>query len=231
MKRQRRPGHSSSARALIVSVVSLLLAVAVGCGREQPDPAGPIKTDAPSARAGRPHDGDLVARLRRGGHVIFIRHAATEATTDDPLPDLADPTTQRNLSDAGREQARQVGQALRRLRIPLDAVLVSPYARTRETAELAFGRGRVRETRELLNEAFPGTDDEELARKLRRLLATRPPPGRNTVLVSHGFNLNGATGLSIQEGESAVFRPEAEGRSRLVARITAEEWQALARQG
>ena len=73
--------------------------------------------------------------------------------------------------------------------------------------ELAFGRDGVGVTGDLLNEAFPGTDDEELAGRLRRLFTTRPPAGQNTVLVSHGFNLQGATGLSVGEGESAVFTP------------------------
>jgi phosphohistidine phosphatase SixA len=193
-----------------------------------PEPAG---SGVPATLAEQPDDRDLIARLRQGGHVIFIRHAATEATQDDPRPDLADPSTQRNLSEVGREQARQLGRAIRRLRVPVGTVLASPYARTRETAELAFGRDRVRVTRDLLNEAFPGTDDEELARRLRRLFATRPPGGQNTVLVSHGFNLQGATGLSVAEGESAVFTPGDVGRSSLVARITVEEWQTLAQQG
>jgi phosphohistidine phosphatase SixA len=162
---------------------------------------------------------------------IAIRHAATEATQDDPRPDLVDPSTQRNLSASGRNQARQLGRAIRRLRVPVGMVLASPYARTRETAELAFGRDRVRVTRDLLNEAFPGTDDKELARRLRRLFTTRPPAGQNTVLVSHGFNLQEATGLSVAEGESAVFSPGDAGGPSLVARITAEEWQSLAQQG
>jgi broad specificity phosphatase PhoE len=110
-------------------------------------------------------------------------------------------------------------------------VLASPYARTRETAELASGRDRVPVTRDLLNEAFPGTDDEDLARRLRRLFTTRPPAGQNTVLVSHGFNLQGAAGLSVAEGESAVFSPGDAGGPSLVARITAEEWQSLTQQG
>lgn len=69
---------------------------------------------------------DLVTRLRAGGHLIFIRHAATEATQDDPRPDLADPSTQRNLTDDGREQARQLGRAIRRLRVPVGTVLAKP---------------------------------------------------------------------------------------------------------
>ena len=43
--------------------------------------------------------------------------------------------------------------------------------------------------------------------------------------------LQGATGLSVAEGESAVFSPGAAGGPSLVARITAEEWQSLAQQG
>ena len=227
MRRRERPG-GAAARATVALIACLLLAALTGCGGDQPDPVGTTGSGVPSTLAKQPGDRDLVARLRQGGNVIFIRHTATEATQDDPSPDLADPSTQRNLSDDGRVQARQLGRAIRRLRIPVGLVLASPYARTRETAELAFGRDRVRVTHDLLNEAFPGTDDEDLARRLRRLFATRPPAGQNTVLVSHGFNLQGAMGLSVAEGESAVFAPGEAGRSSLVARITVEEWQRLA---
>jgi phosphohistidine phosphatase SixA len=186
----RRPGWPGrAARPTVALVACLLLAAVTGCGGSRPGPTEPAGSGIPSTLADPPGGRDLVARLRQGGHVIFIRHAATEATQDDPRPDLADPSTQRNLSDAGRNQARQLGRAIGRLRIPVGTVLASPYARTRETAELAFGRDRVRVTRDLLNEAFPGTDDEELAHRLRRLFTTRPPAGQNTVLVSHGFNL------------------------------------------
>ena len=229
MRRRARPG-GAAARPGVALVAFLLLAAVTGCGGTRPGPSGSTGSGAPSTLAEQPAGRDLVARLRQGGYVIFIRHAATEPTQDDPRPDLADPRTQRNLSDAGRDQARQLGRAIRRLGIPVGTVLASPYARTRETAELAFGRARVRVTRDLLNEAFPGTDDEDLARRLRGLLTTRPPPGKNTVLVSHGFNLQGATGLSVTEGESAIFSPGDTGGPSLVARITAEKWQSLAQQ-
>ena len=212
-------------------VACLLLAAVAGCGGNRPGPPGSTGSGVPATLAEQPAGRDLVTRLRDGGHVIFIRHAATEATQDDPRPDLADWSTQRNLTDDGREQARQLGRAIRRLRVPVGTVLASPYARARETAELAFGRDGVGVTGDLLNEAFPGTDDEELAGRLRRLFTTRPPAGQNTVLVSHGFNLQGATGLSVGEGESAVCTPGDAGSPSLVARITTEEWQTLAQQG
>lgn len=42
----------------------------------------------------------------------------------------------RPLTDLGRRQARSLGETFRRLGVSLDAVVSSPYVRTRETAEL-----------------------------------------------------------------------------------------------
>jgi len=169
----------------------------------------------------------VVERLRQGGYILYIRHAATESAQDDPAPDLNDSSTQRNLNAAGQEQAREIGRAIRRLGIPIGQVLVSPYDRTRETAELAFGKGRVRDTRILISEGFPGTDDDELARGLRRLLRQSPGKGSNTVLVSHGFNINQAAGLSIAEGDTVIFDPAAAKPLTPVTTISAGDWRSL----
>ena len=172
----------------------------------------------------------MVGRLRAGGLILYFRHAITDQSRqDDPSPDLNDRTTQRNLSDRGRQQATRIGTAIRALGIPIGDVLASPYARAVETGELAFGSGRVRASRDLLNEAHPGTDDADLARRLRRLLGQRPPAGQNTVLIGHGFNITEATDITIAEGECAVFQPSGEGEFRLVARVTADRWPELAR--
>jgi hypothetical protein len=109
-----------------LALVACLLLVITGCGGGRPGPTEPAGSGAPSTLAERPGGRDLVARLRQDGHVIFIRHAATEATRDDPKPDLADPSTQRNLSDAGRDQARQLGRAIGRHQLPVGTVLASP---------------------------------------------------------------------------------------------------------
>jgi phosphohistidine phosphatase SixA len=169
----------------------------------------------------------LVARLRQGGYVLYIRHTTTGSAQDDPTPDLNDPRTQRNLTAAGQEQAREIGRAIRRLGIPIGQVLVSPYHRTRETAELAFGKGRAQDARTLINEAFPGTDDDQLARGLRRLLRLRPTGASNTVLVSHGFNINRAAGVSIAEGDTVIFDPAVPNPLTPVATISVDEWRSL----
>jgi hypothetical protein len=92
----------------------------------------------PSGEAAESKLGD---QLRRGGVVLAIRHAATDFSKPDQDPvDLKDCRTQRNLSAAGRRDARRIGQGARRLQLRIGAVLSSPFCRTRETARLAFGR-------------------------------------------------------------------------------------------
>ncbi len=157
-------------------------------------------------------DADLVAALREGGYVIYFRHAATGfSQPDTDRQNLSDCATQRNLSDAGRDDARAIGEGVRALGIPIGDVLSSEYCRTRETAELAFGR--VTLTPDLTSRAST-TDPVARAERieaLRRLLATPPAPGTNTVLVGHMFNLADATGVAIAEGEAAIFLPLGDG--------------------
>lgn len=214
--------------AVLASVSVLLAVVASGCGADQPQPpAPPAATTAPAPSAAGPADNELVQRLRAGGHVIYLRHPATESELDDPTPDLSDPATQRNLSDTGRQQARQIGEQLRRLRIPVGDVLVSPYHRTREAADLAFGPGRARQTHDLISEQHPGVDQQQLASTLRRLLTTRPPAGQNTFLVSHGFNINTVMGFRPAEAECVLFTPDGGSQPQVAARLTVEQWRAL----
>ncbi len=165
--------------------------------------------------------------MRQGGYIIALRHAITDRTQTDARPEnLQDCSAQRNLNQAGRAQARAIGAAITALRIPIGAVLASPYCRTRETAELAFGRAEITLD---LNNAFINADQrEELYAKLRQRLGVPPPPGENTVLVTHGDNITGASGVSVAEGEAAIFRPDGSGGFVVVARLTSDAWQALA---
>ena len=52
----------------------------------------------------------LIADLRRGGYVIYLRHAMTATASEPTVGDLADCSWQRNLSDDGRWQAASVGR-------------------------------------------------------------------------------------------------------------------------
>src|SRR5262245_65452158 len=79
--------------------------------------------------------------LRKGGYVLYFRHAATDMSKNDAgMKSFDDCPTQRNLVDRGRDDARAIGAAIKTLGIPIGKVRASPYCRTVETAELAFGR-------------------------------------------------------------------------------------------
>jgi hypothetical protein len=86
----------------------------------------------------------LLAALKEGGLVLYFRHTSTDfGQNDDQMSGYADCARQRNLTDSGREEARQIGAAIRRLGIPVGEVRASPFCRTRETAQLIFGRATV----------------------------------------------------------------------------------------
>ncbi len=170
----------------------------------------------------------LVEALQEGGYVIYLRHAATDRSKDDAgVIDLDDCSSQRNLNDAGRQQARELGRAFRALEIPVGEVRSSEYCRTRETAELAFGRAAL----EPDLTGFPNDDAPEYAARVRRtkeLLATPPDAGENTVLVAHIKNIEASAGISIDEGELAVFEPLGGTGYRYRGQVPAAAWPQLA---
>src|SRR5215468_9222739 len=82
--------------------------------------------------------------LRSGGYVLYFRHTSTDfGQNDDKMTGYEDCATQRNLTQRGRDEARAIGAAIHRIGVPVDRVLASPFCRTRETAELIFGRATV----------------------------------------------------------------------------------------
>jgi phosphohistidine phosphatase SixA len=230
-------------KAFIAGLLPLILLVAVGCVRgddaaetggsgaqEETSTAAPSPeegtTETPAAEA--TPEGRLVSELRDGGYVIFFRHTPTDWSQDDQHPvDLTDCSTQRNLNADGREQAVAIGVAIERLDIPVGRVLSSPFCRATDTAELAFGRVAVEPVLENLESAV---SDEELEFRndgLRQLLSTPPIGATNTVLVSHGYNVEAVADVLTEEGDAYVFREQGDGYV-LVATVTPAEWGELA---
>jgi phosphohistidine phosphatase SixA len=169
-----------------------------------------------------------VSALRRGGYVIYFRHAATDPVPDDADPVIfADCSTQRNLSAAGRMQAGAIGEAMERLGVSIGSVLSSPFCRALDTAQLAFGKATREPVLENLETAASEAEREARILGLRRLLSTAPDGGTNGILVGHGFNVAAAADVTLAEGEAAIFRPEEEGGFTLVATVTSGEWEEL----
>ena len=143
----------------------------------------------------------------RDGDIVLYRHALAPGGGDPPGFKLGDCSTQRNLSDEGRQQARQIGDALRQRlgRLPVGAVWASPWCRTQETARLAFPAAEV--TSQAAFASFFEQADREAASLAegRQLLSGWRGPGV-LVVVTHQVNITGLTRIFPSSGEGVVLR-------------------------
>ena len=81
---------------------------------------------------------NLLNQLEDGGKLIFIRHAYAPGGGDPNNFNLDDCSTQRNLNNEGREQAKYIGEFFKKNKIEIDKVLSSEWCRCKETAKIAF---------------------------------------------------------------------------------------------
>ena len=181
----------------------------------------------------------LVSSLKAGGYVIVVRHVATDDSQKDVYPfRFDDMTAQRQLSEAGREMARQLGTAIKRLGVPIGEVYTSKLNRAVETGKLLTGKD-VSPVDELTDSgagsasamASPEAKNAKVGRIVRDLVNTTPKAGLNTLAITHKTNIADAFGkdfADVREGEALVFKPSASGPPVLVARVQANEWIAQA---
>ena len=206
-------------RKFIHFIAAVFACASLSCGL--PASAQPAVSATPELKGTT-----LVAALRGGGYVLYFRHAATDfGQNDDRMTGYEDCATQRNLIDKGRADARAIGAAVRKLAIPADDVLASPFCRTMETAQLIFGRATA-------SPAVRGgpaqTESTERYAALRELLSAPVPRGTNRVIVSHGNPFRAVVGGTyLAEGEAAVIEPRGKEGFRVVARVPLEEWRTL----
>jgi phosphohistidine phosphatase SixA len=167
----------------------------------------------------------LLTALRGGGYVLYFRHTSTDfSQNDERMTGYEDCATQRNLTDAGRDEARAIGAAIRRLAIPIGDVLASPFCRTRETAMLIFGRA----TPSTAVRGGPADGGSERYAELRALLAAPVTAGTNLAIASHGNPFHSVTTQPyLAEGEAAVVAPRGRDGFIIVARIRKDGWSEL----
>ncbi len=141
--------------------------------------------------------------LQRGGIALF-RHANAPGGGDPPGMRIGDCSTQRNLDETGRTQARRIGDAFSARGVAINRVLTSQWCRTVETAELAFP-GRVL-PEPIFNSFF---DDRRngpaQTRAALEILKEWRGPGA-LVVTTHQVNITGLTGVVPSSGEGIVVR-------------------------
>jgi phosphohistidine phosphatase SixA len=168
---------------------------------------------------------ELLGELRKGGYILYFRHAATDFSQNDSnMKSFEDCASQRNLIDRGRADARAVGAAIKQLGIPVGAVLASPFCRTVETAQIAFGHAQ--KTQQVRGGPAAPADSDRYA-PLRKMLITPVEKGANLAVISHGNPFHSVAGPPyLAEGEAAVIHPLGTGFE-VFARIRVEDWETL----
>lgn len=150
------------------------------------------------------------ALLRDGGHVVLLRHAMTPGTGEPANFDIENCSTQRNLSDRGKQQARKIGALFAARADTTERVLSSRYCNSLETARLAFD-DRIVEPFAALDRPAAGAEVSE-AQKQAILQEIRSFTGSgNLVLVTHLEIITALTGAAAREGEAVIVRPDGEG--------------------
>lgn len=171
-----------------------------------------------------------IDEVRAGGFVLYMRHGNTDTSRPDRVPqvDLGDCSTQRPLNEEGRHVAARVGEAIRKARIPVGEIIVSPMCRTRETAQLAFGAKFSIDNGLMYTSNLTSREKSATLEATRARLSMPLAAGVNRVLVAHAPNLMDLMGYFIKhEATVAIFRPLGENKFEYVASIPPTLWPEL----
>lgn len=164
--------------------------------------------------------GDEVAQLlRTGGVVIAFRHALAPGTFDPPEFKPGVCSTQRNLSDEGRAQARRIGDSFKARGLKPTRVRSSPWCRCLETATLAFGQAESWAALGSPRGASETTNAESLGELRLALSATAAQRGRFEVWVTHMFVLSDLAATNTASGEGLVLRARGGGAPQVLGQL------------
>ena len=182
---------------------------------------------------------ELIASLKQGGYVLVFRHTATDDSQKDVYPfKFDDMSAQRQLSEKGRDMARQIGTAIKELAIPIGDVYTSRLNRAIEAGRLISGR-EIKPVDALTDSsnasasgmANPTGANAKAGQAVRQLVDAPPKAGTNTFLVTHKTNIADAFGKEagdVQEGEAFVYKAGSSGPATFTGRIKFADWSVRA---
>lgn len=155
--------------------------------------------------------------LKQGDHFVLIRHALAPGFGDPGAVDLNDCSTQRNLSEEGRQQARNIGNMFRANGILDATVLTSQWCRCRETAEL-LNFGEVSDMT-ALNSFFQRRQNEAGQLKDFEDWLSTVDLSRPAILVTHQVVITSLTDYSPSSGEIVFIQRTAPNTLRVIGTI------------
>ena len=155
--------------------------------------------------------------LEQPGAIAIMRHAIAPGTGDPADFRLGDCSTQRNLDERGRAQARAIGKAIRDRGIVFDRVLSSQWCRCRETAELL--ELETVEEFPALNSFFADRSTRDAQTRETHALLASLTDEKRVMLVTHQVNITALTGRGVASGEVFVIDVMPDGRVQVLGEI------------
>ena len=154
----------------------------------------PIKADSNQS---------LINELKKGGKLIFIRHAYAPGGGDPNNFDINDCNTQRNLNNSGREQAKNIGNFFKDNNINIENVYSSEWCRCKETALIAFNKFK---NKNFLNSFFSSkfAKNKDLQVKSLRKFIKDFDSDKNLIFVTHYVVISEILNYTSSSGEIVV---------------------------
>ena len=156
---------------------------------------------------------ELANKLNDGTHVLLIRHADAPGYGDPRNYQIGQCSTQRNLGDLGRKQAKNIGDWLSSQGIGQAKVYSSPWCRCLDTASL-LNKGEVK--KEMALGSF--FDDMSQAKKqtdeLTKFIAVERKQFPNTpiIMVTHHVNIQSYVGVVVNSGDMVLVKVDPAGK-------------------
>jgi phosphohistidine phosphatase SixA len=161
---------------------------------------------------------EMIDRMKAGGHILMLRHALAPGTGDPANFRIGDCSTQRNLDDRGRKQAKAIGDWLRSNGITSARVYSSQWCRCLETAEL-LEMGSVAELPALNSFYELAQDREPNLKALRKFIADQPSTGVLVILVTHLVTISAIADAGVSSGEGVLLKLNEDAPYEIVGRL------------
>ena len=150
------------------------------------------------------------------GYVLLLRHSLAPGVGDPENFQVNDCSTQRNLSEQGRQDAREIGEWLQRRQLKIARVESSRWCRAKETAQL-LNLGKVRPNKNL-DSLFQETNLEAHPQTLnirKQIVGHRLKTGL-IIMVGHFVNIAALTGAGVDSGEGVLVKANRRGTIKIV---------------
>ena len=146
---------------------------------------------------------NLINELKDGNKLIFIRHAYAPGGGDPENFNIHDCSTQRNLNENGKIQAKLIGEFFLDNQIPFDEVYSSEWCRCKDTASIAFKNFK---TKNFLNSFFSqkfSNNKNEQIKNLKKFVK-KSKNSRNIIFVTHYVVISEVLSYAPGSGEIVI---------------------------